>query len=207
MIHYFEGIGHLVLMDPSLSGIYDNIEPNGQWLMTDNGPELTNTKYRIHMGFREMTPQQFRKELVAFLVHVSQQSEVPDLPGHRVPGSLKTRLPKVRPGFDGKAGGYPRLYSMLLNIKTWFGLRAMDIKTRSKGFYERPSKEWRRFGEHVDEIKHIVFDDGVPDGLVLGFTVPEDVGRIAFGSWGGELRVGAMAVERAVKAVKVKPVY
>lgn len=204
MIHYLEGIGHLLLADPCLSSIYDNLEPEGQWRLTQDGPELTNEKYRIVIPILDLTPQGFRKELVAFLVHVAHQSEVPEVPGHRVPGSLKTRLPKVRPGFDGKASGYPRLYSMLLNIRTWFDLRATSIRTEKGLVRPRPSLEWRRFGEHIEEVRHVVFDDGVPDGLVLGLTVPEDAGTIIYGDSGGFV-AGARAVEHGIKAVRTLP--
>ena len=203
MIHYLEGMGHLILMDPCTSAIYDNLEPKGQWRLTDDGPELTDTERRFVIPLRDRTPQEFRKDLVAFFVHVAQQSEVPEMPGYRVPGSLKTRLPKVRAGFDRGPGAYPRLYSMLLNIKTWFALRTASIKTE-KGFIQpRPSKKWQRFEEAVQEVKHVVFDDGVPDGLVLGMTVPEDVGRLVFGTEHGGFVVGVGAVERSVKAVRV----
>ena len=203
MIHYLEGMGHLILVDPCTSAIYDNLEPRGQWRLTDKGPELTDTERRFVIPLLDRTPQAFRKDLVAFLVHVARQSEVPGVPGHRVPGSLKVRLPKVRAGLDGRPSGHPRLYNMLLNIETWFALRTASMKT-NKGFIRpRPSQEWQRFGKRIDEVKNVVFDDGVPPGMVLGFTVPEDVGRLIYGDHYGGFVVGAGAVERSVKAVMV----
>lgn len=195
MIHVFEGAARLLLGDPGSHGwFYDYMDGDGKttWILSTNGgPERPPDACRCAIPATKGSPENFTKRVASLLMHAAEQSEVPEVEPVKVLTVLRSQLPRK----DGLQG-------LLLRAHTLQKLLEASERAE-KGLTRRgPCRPWEHFWQVFYSLPHVFFSNRVPKGMIVGVVHPENVG-VATYNYAPMLRMGAMVVERGVRAVQI----